>query len=257
MVALGLLVASETHAGIWGEGKWGQMYWGSNLETAPTVAPAVNTWVDGTDVRLTLTNLVTGPEVGWSALVHFEVTCGDEASVVVLVDDLLLTDFEPDTEYSCTIVAINEANGQMGRSPLGTFAFITDALGGFPVWLLYQAYAMSAPKEVPSGMPTNVTITRSDFGDGEITLWVTADEGDSAITGYDAICTDGTNTFTGTSTSSAITVSGLTNEVAYTCTVTATNSVGTSSASAETAPITPEETPNGLPIWLIYEASTQ
>ena len=61
--------------------------------------------------------------------------------------------------------------------------------------------------------------------------------------------------FTSTSTSSPITVSGLTNDVAYTCTVTATNSVGTSSASAATAPITPEETSTGLPIWLLYQAT--
>ena len=59
----------------------------------------------------------------------------------------------------------------------------------------------------------------------------------------------------GTSTSSPITVSGLTNDVAYTCTVTATNSVGTSSASAATAPITPEESTDSLPIWLLYKAS--
>jgi hypothetical protein len=77
----------------------------------------------------------------------------------------------------------------------------------------------------------------------------------ASITGYNATCTDGTNTFNGTSTSSPITVSGLTDDVAYTCTVTATNSVVTSSASAATDPITPEETYTGLPIWLLYEAN--
>ena len=78
--------------------------------------------------------------------------------------------------------------------------------------------------------------------------------GGAEITDYDATCTDGANTYTGTSTSSPITVSGLTNGVAYTCTVTATNSVGTSSASAATAPITPEEqVGGGLPIWLLYQ----
>ena len=79
--------------------------------------------------------------------------------------------------------------------------------------------------------------------------------GGAEITDYDATCTDGANTYTGTSTTSPITVSGLTNGVAYTCTVTATNSVGTSSASAATAPITPEEGSTGLPIWLLYQAT--
>ena len=84
--------------------------------------------------------------------------------------------------------------------------------------------------------------------------WKLADGG-TDITGHEATCTDGTNTFTGASTSSPIIVSGLTNDVAYTCTVTAANSVGTSSASAATAPITPEATATGLPIWLLYQAT--
>ncbi|MBT5489158.1 MAG: fibronectin type III domain-containing protein [Halieaceae bacterium] len=105
--------------------------------------------------------------------------------------------------------------------------------------------------------PSTPTITATDYEDGEITLRVSvADNGGTDITRYDASCTDGTNTYTGTSASSPITVSGLTNDVAYTCTVTATNSVGTSSASAATAPITPEEqVGGGLPIWLLYQAT--
>ena len=99
-------------------------------------------------------------------------------------------------------------------------------------------------------------MTRSDYGDGELYLYVTANfDGGATITSYTATCTDGTNTYTGTGTSSPITVSGLTNDVAYTCTVTATNSVGTSSASAATDPITPEEMSTGLPIWLLYQAT--
>jgi hypothetical protein len=105
-------------------------------------------------------------------------------------------------------------------------------------------------------LPTTPIISSTDYEDGEIILTVSvSDNGGAEITGYEATCTDGTNTFTGTSTSSPITVSGLTNDVPYTCTVTATNSVGTSSASAATDPITPEETSTGLPIWLLYQAT--
>ena len=50
-------------------------------------------------------------------------------------------------------------------------------------------------------------------------------------------------------------ISGLTNETAYTCTVTATNAMGTSAASSATASITPEEVATGLPIWLLYQAT--
>ena len=104
---------------------------------------------------------------------------------------------------------------------------------------------------LPAGVPA---IYLAESGDGEILLYVTAGSG-GIPTSYSASCTDRTNTFTGSSTSSPITVSGLTNGVVYTCTVTATNSVGTSSASAATAPITPEEASTGLPIWLLYQAT--
>ena len=105
-------------------------------------------------------------------------------------------------------------------------------------------------------VPSPPSMSQLDSGDGEIYIYVTSgSDGGSPVTGYTATCTDGTNTFTGTSTSSPITVSGLTNEVPYTCTVTATNSVGTSSASAATDPITPEAMATGLPIWLLYQAT--
>ena len=104
--------------------------------------------------------------------------------------------------------------------------------------------------------PSLVQINSFQVDDEEITLSISVgDNGGTDITGYDATCTDGTNTFTGTSTSSPITVSGLENDVAYTCTVTATNSAGTSSASAATDPITPVEASTGLPIWLLYQAT--
>ena len=84
---------------------------------------------------------------------------------------------------------------------------------------------------------------------------MSASDGGSTITSYDATCTDGINSFTGSSTTNEIEVTGLTNDVAYTCTVTATNSVGTSTDSDPTPQITPEEfVPAGLPIWLLKEA---
>ena len=106
--------------------------------------------------------------------------------------------------------------------------------------------------------PRLVEISAFQVGDAEITLSISVgDSGGTEIIGYRATCTDGSNTYAVNSISSSITVSGLTNDVAYTCRVTATNSVGTSSASAATGPITPEETATatGLPIWLLYQAA--
>ena len=53
----------------------------------------------------------------------------------------------------------------------------------------------------------------------------------------------------------ALQFQGLTNGVGYSCSVTATNAAGTSTASATSPPIVPEYIPVGLPIWLLYEAS--
>ena len=109
---------------------------------------------------------------------------------------------------------------------------------------------------VPIQAPSAPTIASTDFEDGKIILTVSvSDNGGAEITRYEATCTDSTNTYIGTSTSSPVTVSGLTNGVAYTCTVTATNSVGVSSASSATDPITPEAAATGLPIWLLYQAT--
>ena len=133
--SLALTLAPLAHAGTWGTGKWGQMYWGSNAETAPTIAPTVNARSDGTDIIFTLTNLLTGQQVGWSAVTQFEVTCGDLAPVLVSASDPRVTGLEPDMDYTCSIVAVNDE----GRSPPGTFTATTDSLGGLPIWLLYQA----------------------------------------------------------------------------------------------------------------------
>ncbi len=105
-------------------------------------------------------------------------------------------------------------------------------------------------------VPDTPTITRTDYGDGKIYLYVSvSDDGGSAITEYTATCNDGSTAYAGVAEDSTVTVTGLTNDVAYTCTVTATNSAGTSPASAATDPITPQEMATGLPIWLLYQAT--
>ena len=104
--------------------------------------------------------------------------------------------------------------------------------------------------------PSAPIIIRTDGGDGEVYLVVSvADDGGSTISRYTATCTDGTTQYTDTSSTSRITVSGLTNGVGYSCSVTATNAAGTSPESASSPPIVPEYVPVGLPIWLLFEAS--
>jgi hypothetical protein len=133
-----------------------------------------------------------------------------------------------------------------------------DAVGGILLGPSRNGAGCNSIDEILASVsePTTPSIISTDSGDGEIILEISiSDNGGANITRYDASCTDGPNTYTGTSATSPITVSGLTNGIAYTCKVTATNSVGTSSASAATDPITPEEQVGGLPIWLLYQAT--
>ena len=92
-------------------------------------------------------------------------------------------------------------------------------------------------------------ITGIDYGDGEIYISVSAaDDGGSPITGYGATCTDGVTEYTGISSTSPITVSGLTNGASYTCSVTVTNAAGTSAESDDSSPVIPIVAPPDAPI---------
>lgn len=120
--------------------KWGQMYWGGGQTySAPTEAPQIDAVVDGTDVSGSLTNLSGSGDDGWSAITQFIINCGDQ-DVVVTAQALasgsaILTDLEASTNYTCSVVAVND----LGESDTAQFSFTTDAMGGLPIWLLYQA----------------------------------------------------------------------------------------------------------------------
>ena len=133
--------------------------------------------------------------------------------------------------YDCTLTALS----RLGATPVSA------------------VYSVTVPR-----LPARPTISRTDYDDGAVMLYVTVgDNGGASITRYDATCTDGTRSFTGSSTNSRIVVSGLTNGDAYTCSVTVSNELGASPASDDTSPITPEEVEDlgGLPIWLLYQAN--
>ena len=118
----------------------------------------------------------------------------------------------------------------------------------------FGPYALAEPE--PPEAPAQPTIADIEAGSESATITVSVgDNGGADITRYDAECTDGQGVVTGTSTTNRIVVEGLQNDVAYTCTVTATNSAGTSVASESSVQITPEFIPTGLPVWLLYEAS--
>ena len=89
-------------------------------------------------------------------------------------------------------------------------------------------------------VPDAPTIGTATAGDAQASVSFTApaSNGGSSITGYTVTSNPGN--LTGTGASSPIAVTGLTNGTAYTFTVTATNSVGTSQASAASNSVTPK-----------------
>lgn len=128
--------------------------------------------------------------------------------------------------------------------------FATNLAGNSP--LSDIEYFVTGDPSKPSG----VKIDRWDGGDEEISLYVSVgSNGGANVSSYEATCTDGTSSYTAVSNSSSITVTGLQNDVPYTCTAVAINSAGRSDDSPETPPIVPEWLSTGLPIWLLYEAT--
>ncbi len=85
--------------------------------------------------------------------------------------------------------------------------------------------------------PTIDTITSGDAS-AKVAFTAPINTGGAAITGYEVTCVSGSGTISSTNTSSPIAVTGLVNDTVYDCSVTATNSVGTSGASP-TLSVTP------------------
>ncbi len=120
------------------------------------------------------------------------------------------------TAGTCTIDADQAGNASTNAAPTVSRSFTVNAV-------------------VP-GAPTIGTATAGDT-QASVTFTAPASTGGAAITGYTVTSNPGG--FTGTGAGSPITVTGLTNGVSYTFTVTATNSAGTGAASTASNSVTP------------------
>ena len=109
--------------------------------------------------------------------------------------------------------------------------------------LIKQSYPFSAAPSAP-GAPTSVSASAGN-GQARVTFTAPASNGGASITGYTVTATPvgGGTAVTGSGASSPITVTGLTNGVSYTFTVSATNDVGTGAASSATSAVTPATVP--------------
>lgn len=115
--------------------------------------------------------------------------------------------------------------------------------------LIGTVYLRTQHNLIPPGEPTGVTAISGD-GQAIVSFIAPASNGGSLITSYTvtAYLGNGTVAATATGAASPITVTGLTDGVAYTFTVTATNAIGTGSASAHSDSVTPSQQSNASPV---------
>ena len=121
----------------------------------------------------------------------------------------------------------------------GLIVYVTDFDEGTFMFHNGTIWGILALGNSASGAPTSVSAIA---GNEEATVSFTApsSNGGSEITSYTATSSPGGLTATvNQSGSGDITVTGLTNDTSYTFTVTATNAIGTSVASAASNPVTP------------------
>jgi hypothetical protein len=109
------------------------------------------------------------------------------------------------------------------------------------------------------GLPEPPVITDWETDDGVITLYF-RDPTAAPLTAssFTVQCiSDFGETYTVSGNTSPLTIAGLNSSQSFVCSVTGENAAGQSAPSNTTAPITPEFAPQGLPIWLLYEATKQ
>ena len=104
-------------------------------------------------------------------------------------------------------------------------------------------------------VPASPSILRINADDSEIVIYFAYGNPDERDLTFEAACDDGKNTYTGSSEGSKIVVAGVTNGTEYTCSMIARNSIGGSLASVFNEQIVPETSSQGLPIWLLYQAT--
>ena len=81
---------------------------------------------------------------------------------------------------------------------------------------------------LPQTVPLKPIMTRLVAADGQIIIYLSDGHQPTTIDVYTATCTDGINTYVGSSSGTTITVDGLVNGQEYSCWVSAENEAGTS-----------------------------
>jgi large repetitive protein len=150
---------------------------------------------------------------GGSAITSYTATCGSQSNTGIN-SPITVSGLSNGAQVACSVTATNVA----GTGPSSAATNVTPTATTVP------------------GAPVIGVATAGD-SQASIAFSAPASDGGSAITGYNVTCNPGG--VTGGGAASPITVTGLTNSVAYTCSVTATNAVGTGPSSS-TVNVTPQ-----------------
>ena len=192
-------------------------------------APAAPAQPSATAGHAQITVAFSAPANNGSPITSYSATCSSGTGVpgtnTGASSPIVITDLTNGASYTCTVTAMS-AVGPSPASPPS--AAVTPFV--------------SAP-----AAPPPPTAARGDTKIGVIFTPPT-DNGGSPITSYTASCTSFSgNPGTATGPTSPLTVTGLTNGASYTCTVTATNALGTSPPSLPSASVVPAPVPDVPP----------
>lgn len=157
---------------------------------------------------------------------------GTTPTLTATSDSGLTVTFTSSTTGVCTITS----GGALTFVTAGSCTIDADQAGNASFNAAATVSRTFTVNAVVPGAPTIGTATAGDT-QADVSFSAPASNGGASITGYTVTSSPGG--FTGTGAGSPITVTGLTNGVAYTFTVTATNSAGTGAASSASNSITP------------------